>query len=112
MSASQRNKGARGELEIVDLFTTAGWPVARGFASGGGKGGGGDIVGGPAGYSIEVKRTNRWQPWQAIDQAREACRPGETPLVFTRPDRRDWHAFLPADDLIRLLVIEQERKVK
>ena len=110
MSASQRNKGARGELEIVELLTTAGWPAVRGFASGGGQGGGGDIVGGPEGWSIEVKRTNRWQPWQAIDQASEACNEGQRPLVFTRPDRREWHCFLKATDLIDLLVKQEKDK--
>jgi Holliday junction resolvase len=103
MSASQRNKGARGELEVVDLLTSYGYPAARAFASGGGKGGGGDIVGGPDGYLIEVKRTNRWQPWAAIDQACEACRPGQIPLVLVRPDRRDWHAFLPAAALLDVI---------
>ena len=109
MSASQRNKGARWELEIVELLTTAGFPASRAFASGGGKGGGGDIAG-VHGWSIEVKRTNRLQILAALDQASEACRQDENPLVFFRPDHRPWHVALRATDAVRLLQLDRRER--
>lgn len=103
MSRAQRDRGARGELEIVRLLQDRGWPARRGFASGGGAGLGGDIEGGPPGWTWEVKRTNRLQLYAALDQALAAAAPGERPVVASRRDGDPWLAHLHLADLLDLI---------
>lgn len=55
MSTRSRRKGARGELEVLELLRAHGWTRAhRNFASG--SAGGGDVTAGPAGVVLEIKR--------------------------------------------------------
>jgi Holliday junction resolvase len=107
MSRAQRDRGARGELEVVGLLQDAGWPARRGFASGGGTGPGGDIEGGPAGYTFEVKRTNRLQFYAALAQAEAAAASGEHAIVAFRRDHDTWCAGLRLGTLLDLLQIEK-----
>ena len=106
MSRAQRDRGARGELEVVQILQEAGWPARRGFASGGGTGPGGDIEGGPVGYTLEVKRTNRLQFYAALEQAETAAAPGERAIVAFRRDHDSWCAGLRLQTLVDLLALE------
>ena len=67
MSARERNKGARGELEVVEILRGHRPAVTRNFASG--AAGNGDLANGPAGVLIECKRTERFQIRKAWAQA-------------------------------------------
>jgi hypothetical protein len=53
-------------------------------------------------WHVEVKRTERLQLWQAIDQAAGEC-DGKTPLLCFRRNRSDWYAALPLDALLSLI---------
>lgn len=80
MSVRERNKGARGELEVLELVR-ARWPRAtRNFASG--AAGNGDIAHGPEGVCLEV--------------------------VATRWDRGPWLAVLELDELLDLLELREK----
>lgn len=101
MSRASRQKGARGELEVVDAARAAGFPACRrAFASG--ASGGGDLTGLP-GICIEVKRTERLDLPGAFRQAQAAALPTEIPVVAHRSSRQPWLATLPLDDLLALL---------
>lgn len=108
MSKTSRDKGARGELEVIDLLHAAGWKHAhRNFDSG--SAGGGDIARGPAGVALEVKRTESLRLREAWQQANEdADTRGDIPVVMHRWNGGQWIAFLPADELLALLALREQ----
>lgn len=92
-----KGKGNQGEREIVDMCRDYGWTQARrNFASGGQ--GGADIINGPPGVSLEVKRCETAKIWSWIAQAEEAAMATDIPAVIFRRNRGDWWACAPADD--------------
>ena len=101
-----RGKGNAGEREIVDLLRAHGWAGARrNFASGGY--GGADIVAGPEGCSIEVKRCEKAKIWEWLAQSEEAARPTDIAMVFFRRNRSGWYACLPLEELLPLLALRE-----
>jgi hypothetical protein len=104
MTARERNKGARGELEVLELVR-ARWPRAtRNFASG--AAGNGDIARGPEGVSFECKRTERLRLRDAWRQAVQAAGT-DLPVVATRWNRGPWLAVLELDELLALLELKE-----
>ena len=103
MSASQRRKGADGEREVVELLHAHGWPQARrNFGSG--SAGGGDVVEGPEGVVLEVKRhRGRLDLPKAVRQAEQAAGDHDLAIVAHRRDGEPWRATLPLEDLLELL---------
>ena len=106
LRARPRGKGNAGEREVVDMFRARGWTGAyRNFGSG--SQGGGDIIGGPIGVHVEVKRQERCSIWEWIAQAEAEARPTDIPLVLFRRNRCGWYAVLPADELLALLQLRE-----
>jgi Holliday junction resolvase len=103
MSARERAKGARGELEIVHLLHDHGWKNARRTSDGRGQATRGDITNGPAGVHIEVKRVERVNIPAALRQAENDSNTHDIPVVVHRPSRMEWMATLPFNDLLELL---------
>ena len=104
---ARREKGAAGELEVVELIRAHGWPRAhRNFGSG--SAGGGDITEGPGGVVFEVKRHGGYLDLpKAIRQAEECGAPTDLPIVAHRRDREQWRATLPLTDLLELLALRE-----
>ena len=102
-----RNKGARGELEVIDLLHAHGWTHShRNFDSG--SAGGGDIARGPAGVALEVKRTERFALREAWAQAVEdADARGDLPVVAHRWNGGPWLAVLLLEELLALLALRE-----
>ena len=98
MSASQRNKGARGERELFALLSDRlGTVVRRNITQA--RGGGADGLEIP-GWAVECKRQQRaWvQSWwqQTLDQAAEAgCRP----VLFYRANHKPWRGIMLLSDI-------------
>lgn len=109
LRAVPRSKGNRAEREIIDLLRAHGWPGARRNFQSGGQGGG-DVLGGPQDFHVEVKHRERCAIWEWIDQAAGECRPTETPAVFFRRNRSQWYAAIPLEDLLGLLVELREHR--
>lgn len=107
MSASQRRKGADGELEVVEMVCAHGWHGAhRNFDSG--SAGGGDIARGPAGVVFEVKRHGgRLDLPAAWRQATDPAGEHDLPVVAHRRDRGPWLATVPLDELLALLQLRE-----
>lgn len=105
LRAKPRSKGNRGEAEIVDILKGYGWPAYRNFMSGGY--GGSDIVGGPPGTALEVKRCEAVRIWEWLEQAQLAAKPTDTPIVIFRRNRSRWYACLPLDDCLELLKLRE-----
>jgi hypothetical protein len=100
VSASQRRRGAAGELEVVRLCREAGFPASRNLNQP--RDGGADIVG-IAGVAIEVKRTERADVWSWWQQAEGNAGPTNLPIVAFRRDSSSWLAVTDFAELLALI---------
>ena len=105
MSRAERDKGARGEREVVAILNNNGLRAVR-TPNSGGLHVRGDLTGVP-GYHFEVKRqeTLRLPTWlrQAQTDAILESGPTAVPVVAWRQNQGEWYAALPLDDLAKLL---------
>lgn len=99
MSASERRKGADGELEVVKIARAHGWPASRNLDQP--RDGGSDILG-IAGVSLEVKRTEQASVWAWWSQASADCGT-KLPVVAFRRSASPWLAIVELDELLALL---------
>ncbi len=99
---NSRAKGQRGERELADFLTAAGFPARRGQQFAGGPGSP-DVVCDALGFHVEAKRTERLNLDSACAQAeRDAggCKPW---AVFHRRNRTGWRVTLGADAFLALM---------
>lgn len=85
---NSRNKGAAGERELAGKLRDYGYNARRGQQYSGANGDA-DVVGLP-GIHIEVKRAERLNIDEAMEQARRDAREGEIPAVFHRKNGQPW----------------------
>lgn len=97
---NSRNKGKRGELEVAHLLQKYGYETRRGQQFSGANGDA-DVVGLP-GIHIEVKRVEKLNIENAVEQAVRDARDGERPAVFHRKNRQEWLVTMPFDEWIEL----------
>lgn len=97
---NSREKGKRGELEAAHELKRYGYDARRGqqFA---GINGDADVVGLP-GIHLEIKRVEKLNIENAVDQAIRDAREGEKPAVMHRKNRRKWLVTMPFDEWIEL----------
>lgn len=95
-----RNKGKSGERELAAKLREHGFNARRGQQYCGANGDA-DVIGLP-GIHIEVKRTEKFRMYEALDQARRDAKGEELPVVFTRKNECDWVACLRIDDFMAL----------
>lgn len=104
-----RDKGARGELEVVELVRAAGWPNAtRNFASG--ARGNGDIASGPGLTVIESKYTDHFELracWAQVTRDAERAGVGYLPVLAHRWTRGTWLGITDLDELLALLALRE-----
>ena len=100
MSKFSRDKGKRGEREVALILREHGFEARRGQQYCGANGDA-DVVG-VHGLHIEVKRTEKFRMYEALDQAINDAREDELPVVFTRKNNCDWVACLRLDDFMEL----------
>jgi hypothetical protein len=104
--AFSRDKGARGEREIVGLLRAHGWTTShRNFQSGGQ--GNGDIAYSIPGVLLEVKREEKAKVWEWWEDATAKAGPGVIPVVPFRRNRSPWLAMLEFDELCALLLFRE-----
>lgn len=100
---SSRDKGKRGEREIVRYYSDRGFsairtaPLQAGFVEGAAD------VSGVGNFHIEVKRQEALNIWKALEQAEGDAAEGMIPTVHFRRNRSDWYVALRLDDFIRLM---------
>ena len=97
---NSRTKGKRGELEAAKLLKKYGYDARRGQQFSGANGDA-DVVGLP-GIHIEVKRVEKLNIENAVDQAIRDSREDEKPAVLHRKNRRKWLVTMPFDEWIEL----------
>jgi hypothetical protein len=101
LKAKPRSKGNRAEREVIDILRAHGYQARRNFQSGGQ--GGGDILGGPDGFHLEVKHRETTKIWDWITQAEDERRATQTPLVIFRRNGAQWMCCLPFEDILGLI---------
>jgi Holliday junction resolvase len=105
-----RDKGATGELEVLELVRVW-WPRAtRNFASG--AAGNSDIAHGPAHTVIECKRTERLRlrdAWAQVEADAAAAGVGTLPVLATRWNRAPWLAITELEELLSLIHLRETR---
>lgn len=97
---NSRNKGARGEREIASILRSYGYQCRRGQQYSGANGDA-DVVG-LAGIHIEVKRREKLNIYDAIDQAKRDAKPSELPTVMHRKNDAEWLVTMPLDSWIEI----------
>jgi len=100
LGKASRDKGKRGELEIAHILQEHGYPARRSVQFNGWQGDA-DVIG-VEGLHIEVKRVEKLNIENAMDQSRRDAKGSEIPVVFHRKNNRSWLATLPLDDFIRI----------
>ena len=106
MGARERERGARGEREVVQLVREHGWPGAERSSNGRAQVGRGDIALGPEFTSIDVKFCEKTEPWKWWRQA-ERDADGRMPVVAFRRSRSPWLAIVELDELLELLAMRE-----
>lgn len=97
---NSRNKGATGEREVADILRGYGYKARRGQQYSGANGDA-DVVGLP-GIHIEVKRREKLNIYDAIDQSKRDRKPEELPAVFHRKNHCEWLVTMPLDDWMKI----------
>lgn len=100
MSRAERDKGARGEREVAELFRSFGWGCDRTPNSGGLRLRG-DLYG-HLPLHVEVKRQETARPWAWAAQAKLEA-DGQPWAVAFRRDRGQWLALVPLEQLLRMI---------
>lgn len=107
---NSRAKGAVGELEFAALLKAHGYEARRGQQFSGG-GDSPDVVHSIPGVHFEVKRTERFAIYDAMDQARQDAKIGDMPVVVHRCNgsrrkntcRGEWLVVLSVEDFFTLV---------
>ena len=97
---NSRAKGAAGERELANLLKEQGYEARRGQQYCGANGDA-DVLG-LDGIHIEVKRVERLNIDEAIEQAVRDAREGEKPAVFHRKNRKSWLVTMRFEDWLAL----------
>jgi len=97
---NSREKGKSGELELAKVLRSYGYDAHRGQQYSGFCGDP-DVVGLP-GIHIECKRVERLNLEAAMEQSRRDARPGETPVVIHRKNRRPWIVTMDLESFIKM----------
>ena len=99
---SSKNKGKRGEQEAVRLFRDNGFEVHRTVQYNGRSPAGAADLDGIPGLHIEVKRVERLNIQDAVDQTTRDHKPGTLRAVFHRKNNCDWLVTMPAEDWFKV----------
>ena len=90
---NSRQKGKRGELEAAKVLKEYGYDARRGQQFSGANGDA-DVVGLP-GIHLEVKRVEKLNISEAMQQSIRDARDGELPVVMHRKNRETWLVTMP-----------------
>lgn len=100
MGRKSREKGKRGERELASALRDYGYNCRRGQQYCGDNGDA-DVVGLP-GIHIECKRVEKLNLYDAVDQAKNNCKPGSIPAVMHRKNNHEWLVTMPLKDWIQI----------
>ena len=102
MTVNGNQKGKAGEREAAELLRKFGFAARRGQQFSGG-GDSPDVVHNMEGFHLEVKRTERFDLWGALAQARRDKREEDVALVMHRPSKKPWIIVIEAEEFLKLM---------
>lgn len=105
---NSRSKGKRGELEAAHLLQKYGYDARRGQQFSGANGDA-DVVGLP-GIHIEVKRVEKLNLDEALEQSIRDARGEEKPVVMHRKNRTKWKITMRFEDFMELYKAWEKEK--
>ena len=94
---NSKQKGKRGELDLVEQLRHCGYANARRTAQYCGNTGDASDLTGVDGIHIECKRTESVRDEVFLQQAERDARKGEIPIVFYRRSREKWKVAMRMD---------------
>lgn len=97
---NSRNKGKRGELEVAHLLQSYGYEARRSQQYAG-INNDADVVGLP-GIHVEVKRVEKLNIDNAMEQSVNDAKYGEMPAVFHRKNGKQWLVTMPLAEWMAL----------
>lgn len=97
---NSRNKGKRGELEVAHLLQKYGYETRRGQQFSGANGDA-DVVGLPD-IHLEIKRVEKLNIDEALNQSIRDAKEAEVPVVMHRKNRTEWKITMRFEDWIEL----------
>ena len=100
MAINSKSKGKKGELELAHVLKEYGYDTKRSVQYNG-KDGQADVIGLPR-IHCEVKRVEKLNIYNAIDQAKRDAKNGDFPTVFHRKNRCNWLVTMELDDFMKL----------
>ena len=102
MGKTSREKGKRGELELVHELQRLGFPDAHRSQQYCGSASSADVLGVP-GIHIECKRIEKLSLYNAYGQAvRDSAGSTDIPVVMHRQNNRPWLVIMGLDDWAKL----------
>ncbi len=102
MAVNSKQKGKRGELDIVHKLKEYGFDTRRSVQyNGKADGGQADSVG-LTGIHAEIKRVERLNLYDAMAQAVHDAKDGELPTVFHRKNHSEWLVTMRLQDWMQL----------
>lgn len=102
MGRMSRQKGKVGEREVAELLRANGFPAARRGVQYQGGPDSPDVVG-IVGFHNEVKRTEAFRLYPALEQAKTERKDGDLPVVWHRANGRPWVVVMDALDFLALV---------
>ena len=101
MGKMSRDKGKVGEREVAELIRSHGFEARRGQQHRGGPGTP-DVIHSISSLHVEVKRTERFNLYDALGQAHDEASTADTAVVFHRRNNKRWVVVLEADAFLRI----------
>lgn len=99
---NSKQKGKRGELEFAHFLTERGFPARRGQQFKGGNDSPDVVCDDLSTFSFEVKRTERFRLYAALEQAEADAGVNQIPVVAHRMSRKKWVVIMDAEDWLSL----------
>ena len=102
MGKMSRDKGKSGEREVAEIIRSHGFEARRGQQFRGSPGSP-DVIHSIPNIHIEVKRAERFNLYDALDQAHDESHAADTAVIFHRRNNKRWVVVLEAEAFLRML---------
>lgn len=104
---NSRDKGKRGELEVVRILKDHGFDARRSAQYCGNTGEAADITTN-TNFHLEVKFRETTAIWDWIHQARDDHKAGTIPAVVFRKSRERWQITLDFEEFLEIIKVKED----